>query len=79
MHNCPMTSAQMRKALDDAQHRHEWAQEQAEEYRAARNAIVRQAIDADWTQSQIAEAMGITRGRVGQIANATREVLPEDA
>ena len=33
-----------------------------------RNALVRAALAAGWTHAQISEATGLTRGRIGQIA-----------
>ena len=36
--------------------------------RDARNAAVRQAIADGWTHAQIANATGLTRSRIGQIA-----------
>jgi DNA-directed RNA polymerase specialized sigma24 family protein len=39
-----------------------------EKARERRNAAVRQAISEGWTHEQIADATGITRGRIGQIA-----------
>lgn len=54
----------------------EWAYQSAarnaEAARAARNLAVRQAIDAGWTHARIADATGLTRSRVGQIATATK-------
>jgi hypothetical protein len=39
-----------------------------EPVREARNHAIREALDAGWTHAQIAEATGLTRGRIGQIA-----------
>ena len=44
----------------------------SEEMRAKRNAEVRQALAEGWTHAAIAEATGLTRGRVGQIAMADK-------
>jgi hypothetical protein len=44
----------------------------SEATRAARNAAGRQALDAGWPHAQIAQATGLTRARVGQIALARR-------
>jgi hypothetical protein len=59
-----MTAAELRKA----EARYQRAFRRAEEAREARNAAVRAALDAGWTHAAIAEATGLTRGRVGQIA-----------
>jgi len=40
----------------------------SEELRAKRNAAVKTALANGWTHAQIAEATGLTRSRVGQIA-----------
>lgn len=45
----------------------------SEEARQVRNALVLEALDADWTFAKIAEAMGVTRGRVGQIAQQLKK------
>ena len=42
--------------------------ERAEQAREYRNQTVRAALAAGWTHAKIAEATGLTRGRVGQIA-----------
>jgi ParB-like chromosome segregation protein Spo0J len=44
------------------------AQSRADLLRLERNRAVREALDAGWTHAQIAEATGLTRGRVGQLA-----------
>lgn len=44
----------------------------SEAARGQRNAAVRQALEAGWTHAQIAEATGLTRARVGQLALAKR-------
>jgi len=59
-----MTSEQLRKV----EARYQRASARAEGARAERNAAVRAALDAGWTHARIAEATGLTRGRVGQIA-----------
>jgi len=41
----------------------------AEQAREQRNDLIRQAIRAGWTHGQVADATGLTRGRVNQIAN----------
>jgi hypothetical protein len=48
--------------------RYQRAFRRSEEARAARNAAVREALGEGWTHARIAEATGLTRGRVGQIA-----------
>lgn len=42
----------------------------AERARQARNALVLKALGEGWTQSQIARATGLTRGRIGQLAQS---------
>jgi hypothetical protein len=54
--------------LRKAEARYQRAFRRSEEARRARNALVRTALDAGWTHAKIAEATGLTRGRVGQIA-----------
>src|SRR3954464_9814502 len=39
-----------------------------EQVRAERNGCVAQALAEGWTHARIADAMGMTRGRVGQLA-----------
>jgi CRP-like cAMP-binding protein len=56
------------KELRKAEARYQRASRRAEEAREARNAAVRAALNAGWTHAAIAEATGLTRGRVGQIA-----------
>ena len=60
----PVTAADLRKA----EARYQRAFRRAEEARGHRNAAVRAALDAGWTHQQIANATGLTRGRIGQIA-----------
>lgn len=64
-----MTAAELRKA----EARYQRASRAAEQAREARNATVRAAIDAHWSHTAIAAAMGLTRGRIGQIATATKD------
>lgn len=45
------------------------AQAETEAARTTRNRMVREAVAAGWTHARIAEATGLTRGRVGQLAN----------
>jgi hypothetical protein len=54
--------------LRKAEARYQRAFARSETEREARNALVRQALEAGWTHARIAEATGLTRGRVGQIA-----------
>lgn len=58
-----MTTAELRKA----EARYQRASRRSEEAREARNALVREALAAGWTHQQIADATGLTRGRIGQI------------
>lgn len=59
-----MTAEELRQA----EARYQRAYRRSEDAREARNAAVRSALDAGWTHAKIAEATGLTRGRVGQIA-----------
>jgi DNA-binding NarL/FixJ family response regulator len=59
-----MTADQLR----DAELRHRATQEAAEDARRDRNSAVCEALEEGWTHARIAEATGLTRGRVGQIA-----------
>jgi hypothetical protein len=54
--------------LRNAEARYQRAFRRSEELRAERDALIRDAIAARWTHAHIAEATGLTRGRVGQIA-----------
>jgi hypothetical protein len=63
-----VTSEQLERA-EDAYRRAAAAYEQA---RAARNAAVREALSEGWTHARVAEATGLTRGRVGQLASFKR-------
>lgn len=40
--------------------------------REERNAAVRQALEEGWSQAKIAEATGLTRGRINQITKDQR-------
>lgn len=66
-----MTAEDLRKA--EARYQRAFRRSEAE--REARNAAVRTALDEGWTHARIAEATGLTRGRVGQIAQAGRRSL----
>jgi hypothetical protein len=59
-----MTPDELRKA--EARYQRAFARSEAA--RESRNAIVREALAAGWTHAQIAQATGLTRGRVGQLA-----------
>ncbi len=59
-----MTPSELRKA----EARYQRAASRAEDARQERNRLVREALQAGWTHARIAEATGLTRGRVGQIA-----------
>lgn len=61
-----MTVDQLRKT----EARYQRAFRRSEQAREERNAAVRAALVAGWTHARIAEATGLTRGRVGQIAQA---------
>ena len=52
------------------------ARESVEESRKARREAVVDALDAGWTHAEIADAMGLSRGRIGQIANSKGEASP---
>jgi len=41
---------------------------QVEQRRQERDAVIRLALDNGWTHKRISEATGLTRGRIGQIA-----------
>jgi hypothetical protein len=59
-----MTVEELRKA----ETRFQRAYRRSEQAREDRNAAVRAAIEAGWSHARIAEATGLTRARVGQIA-----------
>jgi hypothetical protein len=61
-----MTSDQLRSA----EARYQRAFRASENAREDRNRAVREALDEGWTHAQIAQATGLTRSRVGQIAQA---------
>jgi DNA-binding NarL/FixJ family response regulator len=60
----PLTAAELRKA----EARYQRAFLRSEAMREQRNAAVREALREGWTHAQIAQATGLTRSRVGQIA-----------
>lgn len=59
-----MTADELRKV----EARYQRAFRRSEEARAARNAAVHAALAAGWTHARISEATGLSRGRIGQIA-----------
>lgn len=61
-----VTANELRKA----EARYQRASRRAEAEREQRNAAVRKAITEGWTHAKIAEATGLTRGRIGQIAGS---------
>jgi hypothetical protein len=58
------TAADLRKA----EARYQRAFGRSEQAREARNDLVCQALTEGWTHAKIAEATGLTRGRIGQMA-----------
>ena len=58
------------KELRAIESRYQRASQAAETAREARNAAVRAALDEGWTHARIAEATGLSRGRINQIAQA---------
>ena len=58
-----MTTAELLKA----EARYQRASRRAEEAREARNAAIRAALAEGWTHQQIADATGLSRGRINQI------------
>lgn len=59
-----MTADELRKA----EARYQRASRRSEELRLERNRLIHEALAVGWTHARIAEATGMTRGRVGQIA-----------
>lgn len=64
MWSVPVTADQLR----EAQEAFEVAETAREAARERRNQLVGEARREGWTQQQIADATGITRGRVNQLA-----------
>lgn len=58
-----MTADELRKA----EARYKRAAKRADEAREERNRLVRAALAEGWTHAKIAEATGLTRGRIGQM------------
>lgn len=56
------------KELSAAQVAYVKAQVKADDLRFHRDALVQQALQAGWTHARISEATGLTRGRIGQMA-----------
>jgi hypothetical protein len=54
--------------LRNAEAAYRAASRRAEAKRAERNRLVREALEAGWTHAEISDATGLTRGRIGQIA-----------
>lgn len=70
MTDCPYCAPDERCALcilGTAEGRYRRAAARAEELRAERNLSVRQALADGRTHAQIAEATGLSRGRIGQL------------
>jgi hypothetical protein len=61
-----VTTDELRKA----EARYQRAFQRAEELRRERNALILEAVDAGWSHAQIANATGMTRSRVGQLAQS---------
>ena len=60
------------KTLRSAEAAYRAAFARAEQLRDRRNAAVRAAIDAEMTHAEVARATGLTRARVGQLAQSSR-------
>ncbi len=58
-----MTAAELRKI----EARYQRASVRSEQLRQERNALICAALDAGWTHAAIAEATGLSRGRIAQI------------
>jgi hypothetical protein len=58
--------------LQKAERAYQRAQRRADEAREARNAAVLTALDAGWTHARIAEATGLSRGRIAQLKPPAR-------
>lgn len=61
-----MTTDELRKA--EARYQRAFARSEAA--RDQRNRLLRKALSEGWTHAQIAEATGLTRSRIGQLALA---------
>ena len=62
-----------RDILRNAETQYKRASRRAEDMRGYRNKMIAQALVEGWTHARIAEATGMTRGRVGQIALAAKK------
>jgi hypothetical protein len=58
--------------IRQAEARYQKAHTRSERAREQRNATIHQALAEGWSHAQIAEASGLTRSRVGQIALTER-------
>jgi DNA-directed RNA polymerase specialized sigma24 family protein len=58
------------RELRDAEAAYKAASENHEQARAERNELVRRAAYSGWTYEEIAEELGLSTSRVGQIAKA---------
>jgi uncharacterized protein YerC len=58
--------------LRDAELRHRATQEAAEDARRDRNTAILEALEQGWTYARISAATGLSRGRIGQLAEALR-------
>lgn len=65
------------KQLRKAEAAYKAASRRAEAKREERNRLVREALAEGWTHAQIAEATGLTRGRVGQLGSDNRFPAPD--
>lgn len=59
----PITATDLR----NAELRYQRAFGPSETARLERNRLVREALKAGWTHARVADATGLTRGRIGQI------------
>jgi hypothetical protein len=59
-----MTAEELRKA----EARYQRAFARAEQARGERAGLIREALAEGWTHARIAKATGLTRGRIGQMA-----------
>lgn len=64
------------KELQQAEVRYQRAFRRSEEAREERNRAVRTALGEGWTHARIAEATGLTRGRVNQLARSDERQRP---
>ena len=63
---------QLEDAMRNAEAAYKAASRRFEKQRQARNEAIRHALREGWTHAQIADATGLTRSRVGQIAISTQ-------